>query len=313
MRYLLISCNSLQEEMDPKMSNAKQKALPTSASSESIEMPSPIDGFPRFGYIELSSMHNTRDLGGMPTMDGRRIRPRKLLRSGELHNISESDAITILGNHDVRHVVDFRTRAEFEHAPDDPIMYEMASYHHLPVFGSEAIGITHASGIGETLDMLIAGATNLRATVEGSYAKAVLGEMGMGAYRKLIDIVAEAAEEEDGGAVLWHCSAGKDRTGIAAIFIEHILGVSEENIKRDYLATNIFSKRRNQDLPYSLAPVLRAATGIDISPIFYVYSAYYDELMALIERRFGYLSSYISNALGISDAEQEVIRRGCLE
>lgn len=272
-----------------------------------VEIPEAIEGFPNFGHLILSKMHNTRDLGGMPTKDGKRILPKRLLRSGELHSIADTDALSVLGNHDVRHVVDLRTDTEAEHAPDDPIVQEMAAYHHLPVFGASAIGVTHANGLVDNLNALIAAATNLREVVERSYAEAILGDMGIAAYRSVIEIVASVGEAGD-GAVLWHCSAGKDRCGIASILIEHILGVSEEDIKKDYLATNTFSSERNARLPYSLAPVLRDVSGIDISPIFYVCSEYYDRLMGCIVENFGSLDGYMRDGLVIEEDLLDSIR-----
>lgn len=277
---------------------------------DGVEIPVSIEGFLDFGHIPLETMHNTRDLGGMPTCDGRRVKASKLIRSGELHHISDNDAIAVLGEHDVRYVVDLRTKTEFDHAPDDPIVYECADYRHLPVFGASAIGITHAQGFIGNMRAALAAATNLKGTVENSYDDAVLGEMGIAAYRSLLNIIAQHGDRD--GAVLWHCSAGKDRTGIGAILIEHILGVSEDDILQDYLATNIFSLRRNRTLPYSLAPVLRDLTGIDISPMFYVYKEYFDFVMGRIDSLYGGLDGYIRDALGISQDMQEHIRASYL-
>lgn len=277
---------------------------------DGVEIPISIDGFSNFGHIPLETMHNARDLGGLPTRDGRRVKANKLIRSGELHHISAADAINVLGEHDVRCVVDLRTKTEFDHAPDDPIVYECADYRHLPVFGASAIGITHAQGFVGNMRAALAAATDLKSTVENSYDDAILGEMGIEAYRLLLNIIVDHGDRD--GAVLWHCSAGKDRTGIGAILIEHILGVSKDDILRDYLATNIFSLRRNRTLPYSLAPVLRDLTGIDMSSMFYVYKEYFDFVMQRIESLYGGLDGYIREALGISQDMQEYIKASYL-
>ena len=65
----------------------------------------------------LRGAPNARDLGGLPTMDGRMIRPGLLLRSGELAGITERDAQT-LADYPLRTVVDFRTDLEREQKPD---------------------------------------------------------------------------------------------------------------------------------------------------------------------------------------------------
>ena len=66
--------------------------------SSPLDMPEPIPGFPEFGHIPFEGLHNTRDLGGMPTADGRAIVPAKLLRSGALHKATEQDLARLVGD-----------------------------------------------------------------------------------------------------------------------------------------------------------------------------------------------------------------------
>ena len=65
----------------------EEKRIDEEKSSQ-LDRPEPIPGFPEFGHIPFEGLHNTRDLGGMPTADGRTIAPAKLLRSGALHKAS---------------------------------------------------------------------------------------------------------------------------------------------------------------------------------------------------------------------------------
>lgn len=266
-------------------------------SANNISFPGNIPGFANFGHIQLDTMPNTRDLGGMPTSDGKRIAPGKLIRSGELHNISSNDAINILGEHNVRCVIDLRTDQEASAAPDDAIIGECARYHHLPVFGADAIGVTHGKGVRANLATVASAIEDIHATVMASYESALFGEMGIKAYKEFMEIVVQEGGRE--GAVLWHCSAGKDRTGIGAILVEHALGVNENCIRRDYLATNIFSFARNKQMPYCLAP-FASRIGIDIAPLFYVFPEYYDEIMRMLDETCGGIGGYVHNVLGVS-------------
>ena len=68
----------------------EEKRIDEEKSSQ-LDRPEPIPGFPEFGHIPFEGLRNTRDLGGMPTADGRTIAPAKLLRSGALHKASEQD------------------------------------------------------------------------------------------------------------------------------------------------------------------------------------------------------------------------------
>ena len=75
----------------------EEKRIDEEKSSQ-LDRPEPIPGFPEFGHIPFEGLHNTRDLGGMPTADGRTIAPAKLLRSGALHKASEKDFERLVGD-----------------------------------------------------------------------------------------------------------------------------------------------------------------------------------------------------------------------
>ena len=61
-----------------------------------VELPGAIPGFSEFGHIPFEGLRNTRDLGGLPAADGRRVRPALLLRSGALHKATENDLARLL-------------------------------------------------------------------------------------------------------------------------------------------------------------------------------------------------------------------------
>lgn len=77
----------------------EEKRIDEEKSSQ-LDRPEPIPGFPEFGHIPFEGLRNTRDLGGMPTADGRTIAPAKLLRSGALHKASEQDLARLVGDYD---------------------------------------------------------------------------------------------------------------------------------------------------------------------------------------------------------------------
>ena len=94
----------------------EEKRIDEEKSSQ-LDRPEPIPGFPEFGHIPFEGLRNTRDLGGMPTADGRTIAPAKLLRSGALHKASEQDLARLVGDYDLAGVIDFRTQLERDKEP----------------------------------------------------------------------------------------------------------------------------------------------------------------------------------------------------
>ncbi|MBE6070245.1 MAG: tyrosine-protein phosphatase [Clostridium lundense] len=185
--------------------------------------------------IELDGTVNTRDLGGIKTMDGQTIQPHRLLRSDRLTFASVGDKKKLTDEINLRLIVDFRTERERSQAPD-PIIPNVR-YEVDPILESSVLGITHEA------ESSARSAAALRQSSFDSeqHMKDLYRTMGESTYtifhyriffRQLLDM--------NEGAVLWHCSTGKDRAGIAAALILKVLGVDDETIHSDYMRTNDF-------------------------------------------------------------------------
>lgn len=156
-----------------------------------------------------------RDLGGIRTMDGKQIRPGLLVRSASLFQAEEQDLRGISA------VIDLRTSAEREESPDRAWGRQ---YLLLPVFEEATAGISReSSGRDRGIpDMAFLYGKMMRECAES--------------FRKIILAVME--HDFGTGAVLWHCTEGKDRCGMTAAIVLEALGVSRERILEDYLKTN---------------------------------------------------------------------------
>ena len=172
---------------------------------------------------------NFRDLGGYTAEDGRRIRSGVLFRSGALGllNAEERDLFRDLG---IRTILDFRSRKACEELPD-------------PVFeGCEQLRMCAAyenlredlnDSPREFFEMLVDEDQhgNLIATIVSSIQASLVysNEVYKAMFRKLLDRKVP---------LLFHCSQGKDRTGIGAILIMLALGIDEEQIRHDFMLSN---------------------------------------------------------------------------
>lgn len=177
--------------------------------SSPLDMPEPIPGFPEFGHIPFEGLHNTRDLGGMPAADGRRIAPAKLIRSGCLHKASEQDLARLVGDYDLAGVIDFRTQLERDKEPDPRELMEGVVFYDFPALSGETIGITHGAGVAQDLKTFASYNASPHELVRGMYPQILLDDAGRVAYTSFLEVLLEG----DGGAYLWHCSEGKDRAG----------------------------------------------------------------------------------------------------
>ncbi len=173
-------------------------------------------------HVDLEGTVNTRDLGGWPLSTGGLTRTGRLWRSDAFTHATAADRDT-LARHGLRFVVDLRTDAERATAPsalaDDP-RFEL-----LPVDLFAAVG--HAIERGE-----VAGDPfDLRTRYRASFVFARDG------YREVFAQLTTALAASD-GPVAFHCSAGKDRTGLIAALLLRAAGVPDEAIALDYVLTD---------------------------------------------------------------------------
>lgn len=257
-------------------------------------LPGDIAGFPGFGHIPLKGAPNTRDLGGMPTKDGRRIKANRLIRSGDLHHLTKEDAEKLLISVGLQRVVDLRTPHEREHTPDKTALLPGVRFYDLPVFDESAIGITHDFNFAGDVAFAEEATKDPDKTMEAMYVKALASEEGQRAYGDFLHLLLEADE----GATLWHCTIGKDRCGLASFLVEYALGVSEEFILEDYIATNLYIdtlKKRIIDTLGRHGVLTFADENIDA--FLFAERAFLENAMAYVKHTYGSIDAYMTEAL----------------
>lgn len=171
------------------------------------------EGFERAddGRIEFEGLPNTRDLGGLPSVDGRFVKRARLLRSGALARATERDLKVLADEFDLRTVVDLRTEEERREHPDPEDALLDVRFRDAPVLSASTFGVTHEGGILSALKALRAVQKNPAGMMMDVYARMVLDEQSQRGFSQFFQDVL-AAEQ---GAVLWHCTIGKDRAGLA--------------------------------------------------------------------------------------------------
>jgi protein-tyrosine phosphatase len=239
--------------------------------------------------VDFEGPSNFRDLGGYPTTDGGVVRTGLVYRADSLHLLTEADLTTIeqLG---LRSVFDLRSDEERSTHPN-PI----ADAVQLAVIGYQrtAGGGERPSWFEEAVD----GEKILRDMYVGmlEHSAPLLGRF----FRSLIS--------PEGLPVVFHCHAGKDRTGVIAALILAALGVERETILDDYELTSKYRKRDDSDA--SLQKLIErglpgeAAIGLVGTPRW----AMADTLDA-IESPYGGIEAYLTGPVGLSAAELGAIR-----
>ena len=167
--------------------------------------------------LPLVGAYNFRDLGGYPTVDGRQVRWGRLFRSDTLHELTGED-LDVLRRVGLSGVIDLRTATELERTGRGPLEEAPVRYLHAPVLREEA-GDTRAAPEPEGNDI----------------SERYLWYLDIG--RKALVEAIEMVADESCLPLVFHCTAGKDRTGVLAALVLDILGVEPEVIVEDYTLT----------------------------------------------------------------------------
>lgn len=264
--------------------------------------------------IGLESVPNARELGGYVMPDGGIVRHGKLLRGGLLCQATESDLKRLRDEFHVSHVFDFRTDGEVKHTPDpempgvkstwlptiDPQLEKLGTstlpaeaYRNLPVYL-----VAHASS------------PKVQDIARHIYTDMVINEYTQLQYAAFLQSIINTPD----GAIYWHCSQGKDRTGLGSAFLLAALGADEELILDDFNMSNWFY----QDEIKALKERIHAnGGGVEedkvVQTFIGVNTEYFVDALHLIDATYGSLDDYLTQQLCLTDEDRQVLKIRYLE
>ena len=256
--------------------------------------------------LPVSSVCNPRDLGGYIGFEGRKVKSHRLLRTGKINKISAKDE-KFLQEYGLSKIIDLRSPLEYKKCPDRPIP-----------------GVQHFAMPLSDEDNTNGGKKDIAKVFEeyrhdqyagfrmmcDRYHDHVSKKHAQNTIRQILELLVNTPD----GAVLFHCSEGKDRTGIIAVIILYLLGVDLETIRQDYLYSNymlnhyrakrdeIF-KQKGENLEF------RANMRILGS----VSDAFLDTSLITIEKEYGGLDSFLQNQIGVTPEMRDALRELYLE
>ena len=267
-------------------------------------MPPELPDLPELQELpELEGVTNFRELGGLPTHDGRHVRPRALFRSGHWGFASDGD-VEHLSRLGVGVVLDFRTERDIELEGADRLA---PGIEHVPLpTGDPAAGtdirslilegdmdtLRESFGEGRAEQYMLRGATSMVTERPESFANFL---------RRLA--------QPDCPPALFHCSAGKDRAGWAASSLLLALGVEQQHVVDHYLISNeTFDPNKqknawveqNSELAELLAPLVK------------VRPEYVEASIEAACKQFGSLDGYFHQGLGLTPKERQQLQMNWL-
>lgn len=174
--------------------------------------------------FQIQGSINLRDLGGVRSADGRRVRTGKLLRSGSLHNLTSAD-ISLLENLPLKQIIDYRDSDEAQRHPDK--YSAQMNYLNAPANPPES----HVHAKVTEFSPSLLNELNGEKFMLNLYRQLPFKNS---AYQQLSHMLRSPRE----GALLQHCAVGKDRTGVGCALTLFALGCDMPTVMEEYLLTN---------------------------------------------------------------------------
>ena len=227
----------------------------------------------------LSTQHNFRDLGGIRVSDGRQIKPGLLFRSGDLYSLSDEDILK-LEQMNLATIIDLRAGREIAQRPDK-VVSTVIDLIHIDIHDAAR---DKAEKFLENND-----AKGLETVLIGDYIRMV--NIHQADFSKFLNILSTT----ENLPLVYHCAAGKDRTGMATVLLLVALGAGMEAIWKDYMATNDFCVISTEKI---ISKVKKSGLNGDLlRPLLEVREEYLNAALAEIDTQFGGLENYVVNVL----------------
>ena len=257
--------------------------------------------------IGITSAHNARQLGGY-RIGKRSVKDNLLLRTAKISELSEADSVLLCEKYKVQCVYDFRGKEESLSAPD--VVPGKARYLSLALSfsGGESQTTPKFENDEQMIGMLLQYAEHpsVQAMCTGMYDLIFFEESSQEVYRRFFADLLTVNPEE--GAVLWHCTQGKDRAGCASAMLLAALGADRELILADFiLSKDYYDPMVSQVKTETEAQKTVINTLISANPE--IFGATLDK----VDAKYGSLRNYLTECIGVTPEMMKVLRDRYLE
>lgn len=244
---------------------------------------------------KMKTLVNFRDAGGMKTESGQRVVTGKIFRSGEIVKLSAEDRQSFTDEYGIKTIFDFRSETEITERPDD--RFKGVHYENIDIM-KNVVGPT--ASLADMQNAVAAADEHMRTL----YTEMVTSPSCREGFSRFLKMVAATDEP-----FIFHCFAGKDRTGMGAALILEILGVSQADIYTDYLITNEQRQTANEKMFAEMKDAGASEEQIAaIGVMMTVKAEYLDVVYELMSKKYGSPLQFIKEGLALSDSELATIR-----
>lgn len=267
-------------------------------------------------FLPVKGIVNARDLGGYVTADGRTVRSGKLIRAASLADATAAD-LRYLQQLPIAQVIDFRQGFELRGREDRII--PGAEYVRIPINSNgdamddeDALGTKKYKKFNvKKLIMIAAFNKKAQQVARDMYPNMITLKP---CQRKFSAFLRRLIDAPQDGAVLFHCTQGKDRTGLASAYILAALGVDRETIIADFDATNAVYAKDVKRLSRRVRFMGGREDELSVVQAFIgANTGNFIKTLDLIDSQYGSMDAYLRGPLGLTDADIEILRNRYLK
>ncbi len=241
----------------------------------------------------IENAPNFRDLGGLKTTEGKTVAWGKLFRSGDMGKLTDSE-LAVIEKVNIKNVVDFRNEQELGQSTDRyPNSYTMNRvWANISPSNGQAM-----AAFGKLMSDPNASGAQAAEIFEGFYAKMPENVKN---YAPFFKTLLDTKESE---ATLFHCTAGKDRTGFGSALILSVLGVPENVIVEEYYLSNRYTKYlAKAGMMSRLKPeIAKVLAGVE--------PKYIQATLNTIKAQYGSVNNMLEKELGIAEIERNLLKK----
>ncbi|WP_293308780.1 tyrosine-protein phosphatase [Pedobacter sp. UBA5917] len=243
--------------------------------------------------VNLQGAVNFRDAGGYSTKDGRHVKWRKVYRSADLSKLTDAD-LAELKARKITFDVDLRGHQEAATAPDK--LNPNTDYILCPA-GSDSLN---------TITRDLAAHKNADSIMMAFYGNTrYLADRYKPFFNKLLSL-------PDDQSLVFHCTAGKDRTGMGAALFLYSLGVPYQTIVDDYTASNYYRRAESQKAINAMVSMMHIDPQ-SAKSLMDVKKAYLDATFTAINKQYGSVDQFLKNQIGLSERDIETLKSKYLQ
>ena len=256
--------------------------------------------------IGITGAHNSRQLGGYQ-IGNKKIKNDLLLRTAAISGLTEADSVLLADKYRVQRIYDFRGKNEAMTSPD--VIPGNAGYLSLSISFDVSENVSEKKqSQEEMIMMLLQNADNplVQDMCDHMYDKIFFDEASQDVYRRFFaDLV--SLDPED-GAVLWHCTQGKDRAGSASAMLLVALGADRDLIMADFT----LSKEYYDPFVYKI-PVNNDTQSKVLNTLISANPVIFEQTLDKVDAKYGSLRNYLTECLGVTPEMMETLRDRYLE